>query len=344
MPPLALTNPLKPLFLLIGASLLLAALAAACASPTPTPTPTPTPSPTPAPTATPTPVPDDGMAAGRDLLAMLTGDEEACARAAVGDAAYDRLLESPAASVAGLEFPFDCLTNERYAEISVASLSQVVGGLASESESCLRGLYAEADDPARQFPSGVSSDPEALAFAIRFLLCVTDEEAEALSNQPGGMGGDGDFFAPSDLRCIADETGVEEFIAVFVDLTQGLSSGQTQASPELMQRLAGVADAAQACGIDPIQGFGAGGALPPGDSPFGDSDGDRGSFAQVKGLWLQYNPETQTLIDCLEEAASAEDLDRAFTTGAFPPAVAACMERHADLVPSFTDSDSAASQ
>lgn len=342
------TNPLKSLLSLIGAALLLVALAAACASPTPTPTPTATPeptaTPTPAPTPTPTPdammlAPDDGGVAARDLLSMLSADEESCVRAAVGDAAYDQLLESPASAVAGPEFPFDCISDERFGEISVAALSQVVGGLSSESEACLRALYAGAGDSAQQFPVGLSNDPESIAFAIRFILCVTDEEAESFSNQPGGdVAGDiSDFFAPSDLRCIADEVGADEFIAVFVGLTEGFTSGQAQASPELMQGLTRVAAASQSCGVDPIQGFGgAGGALPPGASPFGADSGDRGSFEQVKAIWLELDPETQTLIDCLEAAASADELDRAFITGAFTPAVADCMERHADLVPQFT--------
>lgn len=343
MPLPAPTNPLKSLLSLIGAALLLVALAA-CASPTPTPTATPEPTatPTPAPTPTPTPdamtlAPDDGGVAARDLLAMLSADEEACVRAAVGDAAYDQLLESPASAVAGPEFPFDCISDERFGEISVAALSQVVGGLSSESEACLRALYAGAGDSAQQFPVGLSNDPESIAFAIRFILCVTDEEAEAFSNQPGGdVAGDvSDFFAPSDLRCIADEVGADEFIAVFVGLTEGFTSGQAQASPELMQGLTRVAAAAQSCG----------GALPPGASPFGADSGDRGSFEQVKAIWLELDPETQTLIDCLEAAASADELDRAFITGAFTPAIADCMERHADLVPQFTpDGASAAGQ
>ena len=354
--PPAPTNPLKSLISLSVVGLLLAALAAACASPTPTPTatPTPSPTPTPAPTATPTPIPDDGVLAARDLLAMLTAGEESCVRAAVGDAAYDQLLESSASAVGGPEFPFECLSSERFAEISVTALSQIVGGLTSESESCLRGLYAEAGDTAEQFPVGLGDDPESIAFAIKFILCVTDEEAEAFSNQPGGdaAGDINDLFHPSDLRCIAGEVGADEFIAAFAGLAEGFSSGQTQISPELMQRLTRVAAAAEACGVDTMQGFGggftpgSGSALPPGASPFGDnSSGDRGSFAHVKSLWLTSNPETQTLIDCLEAAASADELDRAFTTGAFPPAVADCMERHADLVPAFTpDSASAAGQ
>lgn len=340
MPPLALTTSRKLLFPLACAGLLLAA-ASACASPTPTPTPTatptPEPTPTPAPTATPEPAPvslapGDGASA-RDLLAMLTPGEEACVRAAVGDAAYDDLLAQPASAVAGAEFPFDCLSTERFAEVSVAALSQAVGGLSSESESCLRGLYAGAGESARQFPVGLSADPEAIEFGIRFFLCVTDEEAEAFSSQPGGAGL-GDFFSPSDMRCIADETGVDEFVSVLTGIMRGPTEGQSQLSPDLMRSLAQIASAAQACGVDPILGGGA--ALPEGGSPFGAPDGDRGSFAQVKSIWLELNPETQTLIDCLEQAATAEELDDAFTSSVFPPGVAACMERHADLLPEFT--------
>lgn len=345
MPPLAPTNPLNRLLPIIGAFLLAAAAAGACASPTPTPTPTP--SPTPAPTATPTPepapaslAPGDGGIGARDLLEMLAPGEESCVRAAVGDAAYDALLEQPASAVAGAEFPFDCLSDERYAEVSVAVLSQVAGGLSSESESCLRALYAGAGESAQQFPVGLANDPDAIEFAIRFFLCVTDEEAEAFSGGAGGLGG---FFAPSDMRCIADETGADEFVSVLVGIMQGLSEGQTQPSPDLMRNLAQVADAAQSCGVSPLLGGGA--ALPQGGSPFGAPDGDRGSFAQVKSIWLELNPETQTLIDCLEQAATAEELDDAFISGAFPPPVAACMERHADLLPEFTaDNDGGTGQ
>lgn len=339
MPPLALTNFRKLLFALAGAGLLLAA-ASACASPTPTPIPTPTPTPEPTATPTPEPAPDDGEIGARDLLEMLAPGEEACVRAAVGDAAYDALLAQPASAVAGTDFPFDCLSSERFADVSVAALSQAVGGLASESESCLRALYAEEGASAQQFPAGLGADPDAIEFAIRFFLCVTDEEAEALSNQPGGAGGLDGFFAPSDMRCIADEAGVDEFVSVLVGIMQGPTEGQSQLSPDLMRSLTRLAGAAQACGVGPILGGGA--ALPQGGSPFGAPDGDRGSFAHVKSLWLEYNPETQTLIDCLEQAATAEELDAAFTSGAFPPPVAACMERHADLLPEFTaDSDGA---
>ena len=311
-------------------------LAAACGDSDPAPTPAPAPTAVPATTApatpapaTPVPAPTAALAPtvaptptaplaigaetlGRDLIAMFTEDESSCIRDRIGDDAYEELLDSPvAAPGGGIEpLPLDCLSAEKAADLAVASVSAIAGGMTSDSKVCLRTLYAGAG--MLEFPMGTSNEPEEILFALRFLTCITDEEAMALSSQPGGdpMG----VFMPSALRCVDEVVGIEKFVDTLAGDLLTESSGQTAQAVEELREVLGV------CGVD----FG---PVP--------STGVEGTFAQVSALWLQYDPELQDLIDCLRKAASVEELD-AFFYGASPApeGVPDCLERYQDLLPS----------
>ena len=296
-------------------------------TPTPEPIPTATSSPTPAPTntSTPTQIPTeapadkptpevaatpvsagqleiDASTTGRDLVDSLTEEAQSCIRSTLGDAAYQDFLDQPL--VAQIDrpgpSPLECLPVEMVAEFTVAALSVMLGGLADDSATCLRDLYATSG--LNYVPTGESEDPEATELALRFLMCLSDEEAGQL------MSGDGmDLFTPSQLRCVDDEIGIDGLVdAMMGDPSQGLNE---------------IATVLESCGVTffPVS--------PP---------GDEGAFNQVSLLWLQYDPELQGLIDCLQEAASMEELDAFFSgkSGSSPDAIYECLGQYAELLPS----------
>ncbi len=214
-------------------------------TPTPTATPTPEPTPTPTPEPTPTPAPSTDMMpglmmdmTGGDLMAMMSAEEIECVQAAVGDeglAAMETmsvfLLSDSMAMVA------DCFSPALTAMLSIAFLSAQVGGLTDESTACLTDFYAEYGATP---PDG--SDPaEEIVYTFTFLLCLTDEEAEALT-----LEGD-DAPAPSELRCLTAQTDQETLtllLTSFMDLFSG------NASPEVLVAMQEVQAAAEVCGVD----------------------------------------------------------------------------------------------
>ena len=286
------------------------------AAPTSTPPP-PTAAPTAAPTSTPAAVPApagplviDAETRGRDIIATLTEGERSCVRNRLGDAAYQELLDRPVdAPSGGIEpFPLDCLPAEKAADLAVAAVSAIAGGMTSDSAACLRTLYAGTD--MLEMPLG--NEPEDILLAFRFLICLTDDEAQRLASQPGGDAmGD---LSPSGLRCVDEAVGIEKFVDTLAGGLLTESSGQTAQAVEELREVLGV------CGVD----FG---PVP--------SSGVEGTFNQVSALWLHYDPELQDLIDCLREAAPVEELD-AFFYGASPApeGVPDCLEQYQDLLPS----------
>ncbi len=293
-------------------------------TPTPEPIPTATSTPVPVPTDTPTPMPEpaevpadtptpevaatpastsqleiDASTTGQDLVDSLPKDAQSCIRSTLGDAAYQDFLDQPL--VAQIDqpgpSPIECLPVEMVAEFAVAGLSGMVGGLSDDSASCLRDFYATSG--LIDVPTGESEDPE---LALRFLMCLSDEEAGRLMS-----GEDMELFTPSQLRCVDDEIGIDELVdAMMGDPSQGLNE---------------ITDVLESCGL----------TFFPVESP-----GDEGAFNQVSLLWLQYDPELQDLIDCLQEAATMEELDGFFSgKSASPPeGIFGCLEQYAELLPS----------
>ena len=279
-------------------------------TPTPMPTPTEVPSDTPTPEAAAPPVSTgqmeiDASTTGQDLLDSLTEDAQSCIRSTLGDAEYQDFLDQPlVAQIEGLESSvLECLPVEVVAEFTVAALSGMIGGLTDDSAACLRDFYATSG--LIDVPTGESEDPEATEFALRFLMCLSDEEARQLMSGPEGD--EMDLFTPSQLRCVDDEIGIDGLVdAMMGDPSQGLDE---------------ITTVLESCGV----------TFFPVDPP-----GNEGAFNQVSLLWLQYDPELQGLIDCLQEAATMEELDAFFSgkSGSSPDAIFGCLEEYAELLPS----------
>ena len=236
------------------------ALVAACSDPTPTPTATPTPTPaptatpTPAPTATPTPeampapAPDSGPTSGmtidqntlgRDLIALLSEEEQTCLRDRLGDETLASLLDQPILIAApNVDFPLDCLQTETAAGLYVAFLDQSVGGLSPESRTCVANLFASSDSAA--LPGAEIDSPESVTFFLELTLCLTDEEAARMGGDEMGLP------PPSQLRCVLDIVGAEKFGALVTGFT-----APGGPPPEILEILGEILQAFEACGIDP---------------------------------------------------------------------------------------------
>ena len=103
--------------------------------------------------------------------------------------------------------PAEVPAPESDADLAVAAVSTAAGGLTSDSAACLRALYATTD--VLEIPSGLGEDSEDILLAFRFLLCLTDGEAQKLISQPS----DGTIeLKPSGLRCVDDQVGIEQFV------------------------------------------------------------------------------------------------------------------------------------
>ena len=65
-------------------------------------------------------------------------------------------------------------------------------------------------------------------------------------------------------------------------------------------------------------------------------EGGEGAFNQVSLLWLMRDPALQGLIDCLQEAASPQELDAYFSgSSASPPAsITQCLAQYSEMLPS----------
>ena len=190
-------------------------------------------------------------------------------------------------------------------ELAIVTVSTVAGGLTADSEACLRTLYATTD--MEGLPSGSSEDPEDTLLAFRFFLCLTDEEGERLlSLSADDVIGE---FSPSALRCVDEQIGLERFV-------EAISGDPSQMPGETAQVL-------QSCNL---------GFFPLPDP----GEGGEGAFNQVSLLWLMHDPALQGLIDCLQEAASMQELDAFFSgSSASPPAgIPQCLAQYEDKLPS----------
>lgn len=306
--------------LLLVLATLTVVLAAACAgepaAPAPTatlpPTPTPTPTSTPTPTATPTPAaaPAFEVSAdtlGRSIVERLTDAETECIREQLGDQAFEDLLDSPVVGgVAGdATIPYECLGRETGAALAVAVISAQAGGMRTESEDCLRRLFLSGESGAFDFfATQQNNDADSIVFVLNFLLCLTDEEAEALAEQPGGF----EAFRPSALRCATEHVSVEELAGLF----ETADGAPPAISPELIQVLAG-------CGFS--------------DAPDDAPPEDTLTLEQLRAV-AQVNPSIQPLVDCLEERSTPEAIAEFFAGQALvPPAgVIGCMADYGHLL------------
>ena len=165
---------------------------------------------------------------------MFSEGEQSCISGQVGEATYQGMLSQPLAAVIGvpgqLDMVLDCVAPEKAAELTIIGIGAVAGGFTDESAMCLRTLYATSG--VSNIALGGSEDPQEILLGFRFFLCLTDEEAQALSQSTGTPVP----FPPSALRCVDEQIGLEQFLPA-------MAGNLTHLPPEAMQVL-------QACNIN----------------------------------------------------------------------------------------------
>ena len=225
-------------------------------TPTATPVPTPTPDPTPTPTATPVPTPTPAMMSlsdidetttGAELIASISDGEADCLRAAIGDSAYEAMQDlTLSESAMGFDtFPLQCLEPDNAIDLSVAMMSLQAGGLSDESQACIKDVFADLG-----VPGEAMSETDSMRSFITMQLCLTDEEAQAMS---GPVPEEDALPLPSQLRCVSEQTDLENLFIVyqaFADLE--LSTVPPTPSPEMMKAVAEITAAQETCGIPTI--------------------------------------------------------------------------------------------
>ena len=159
---------------------------------------------------------------------MFSKEERSCIGDEMDEAAYQRVLDQPLVtfiSVLGrLDMILNCLAPENAAELAIVGIGAVTGGIADESAACLRTLYTTTG--VSNIPLGPNEDLQDALLYVRFLLCLTDEEAQTFSQ----------FMAtpmevpPSALRCVDEQIDLEQFLSA---MTGDLS----QLPPQVMQVL-----------------------------------------------------------------------------------------------------------
>ena len=225
--------------------------------PTPTPDPTPTPAtpdtPVPTPTSDPTPTPAmmslgniDETTTGAELIAALSEGEADCLRAAMGNASYEAMQDlTLSESAMGFDtFQLQCLEPDNAIDLSVAMISLQAGGLSDDSQACIKDVFADLG-----VPGEAMSMTDSMRSFITMQLCLTDEEAQALDMS----GGEDLLPLPSQLRCVAEQTDLENLFIVFQAFTDlELSTEPPTPSPEMTMAVAEIMAAQEACGIPTI--------------------------------------------------------------------------------------------
>ena len=183
----------------------------------------------------------------RTLTDSLTDAEVSCIRTELGDEMFEAMLDQPI-SGGGVDpesFPLQCVAPETAGALMLAVLSAQTGGLSDTSQSCLQAFLAEhgAVAPA-------SDDPAAnLRWGLNFQLCLTDEEGQALAPPDD----DGSFPSPSELRCVASHTDIENFVTLVSSFEQAAQGGGAP-SPELFAIMGELSAAFEACGLEFMTG------------------------------------------------------------------------------------------
>ena len=189
----------------------------------------------------------DETTTGAELIASLSDDEAACLRAAIGDASYEAMQDlALSESAMGFDtFPLQCLEPDNAIDLSVAMMSLQAGGLSDGSQACIKDVFAELGVPGE----GMSMTDSMRSF-ITMQLCLTDEEAQAMS---GPVPEEDAFPLPSQLRCVSEQMDLENLFIVyqaFADLES--STEQPTPSPEMTMAWAEIMAAQEACGIPTI--------------------------------------------------------------------------------------------
>ena len=181
------------------------------------------------------------------LIASLSEGEADCLRAAIGDASYEAMQDlTLSESAMGFDtFPLQCLEPDNAIDLSVAMMSLQAGGLSDDSQACIKDVFADLGVPGE----GMSMTDSMRSF-ITMQLCLTDEEAQAMS---GPVPEEDAFPLPSQLRCVSEQTDLENLFIVyqaFADLES--STEPPTPSPEMTKAVAEIMAAQETCGIPTI--------------------------------------------------------------------------------------------
>ena len=118
--------------------------------------------------------------------------------------------------------------------------------MSADSRSCLQVFYAE-NGFLPPTPTSTSNDADSFRYVIKFQLCLTDEEAQALA----APGEDPSFMPLSDLRCVVSHTDIENFVTFYTGFPELLDEGG-EPSPELTLAMSELVAAFEACGLAPV--------------------------------------------------------------------------------------------
>ena len=189
----------------------------------------------------------DETTTGAELIASLSEGEADCLRAAIGDASYEAMQDlTLSESAMGFDtFPLQCLEPGNAIDLSVAMMSLQAGGLSDDSRACIKDVFADLGVPGE----GMSMTDSMRSF-ITMQLCLTDEEAQAMS---GPVPEEDAFPLPSQLRCVSEQTDLENLFIVyqaFADLES--RTEQPTPSPEMTKAVAEIMAAQETCGIPTI--------------------------------------------------------------------------------------------
>ena len=180
---------------------LLVLLAACGSDPTPEPTPRPTPEPTataaPTPAPTPTPLPTTAAPAleelrltptttGGEVFALFSEAESSCLRAAIGEAAYEKMSNEPILLIlttSGEQFVlpiFQCAEPENLVVFGIAFLD-LQAGWTSETRACMIGVGRESPlavltGLGMTPPGQVQETSATRPYALEFYNCMTPVE------------------------------------------------------------------------------------------------------------------------------------------------------------------------
>ena len=188
----------------------------------------------------------DETTTGAELIASLSEGEADCLRAAIGDASYEAMQDlTLSESAMGFDtFPLQCLEPDNAIDLSVAMVSLQAGGLSDDSQACIKDVFADLG-----VPSETMSETDSLRSFITMQLCLTDEEAQALDTS----GGEDPLPLPSQLRCISEQTELENLFIIYQAFVNLESSTEPPTpSPEMPKAVAEIMAAQETCGIPTI--------------------------------------------------------------------------------------------
>ena len=188
----------------------------------------------------------DETTTGAELIASLSEDEADCLRAAIGDASYEAMQDlTLSESAMGFDtFPLQCLEPDNAIDLSVAMMSLQAGGLSDDSQACIKDVFAELG-----VPDEAMSMADSMRSFITMQLCLTDKEAQSLDMS----GGDDPLPLPSQLRCVSEQTDLENLFIVFQAFADLESSTEPPTpSPEMTMAVAEIMAAQETCGIPTI--------------------------------------------------------------------------------------------